>query len=282
MKTLLSLFLFLTAPLLANSQQTLTGKVLDALSEAPVPWTNIGLSDGTSGTVSDEQGAFSLLIQQLNDTVVFSSIGYQTPRLTGRELLTKPQVRLTPATYSLPVVEVTPDMLDNAIVIGSRLEKRNYSVSFGSNQLGAGVGALLTVEQPTFLEKAYFVLNHAKGDSLLLRVNLYSYDEQKGLGPSLLPRNIIIAAPQQRGAISADLSDLRLVVEGSVLLCLEWVKDDNGKGNQGITFRARKSRAGNNMFVKRSSVGAYRNMADEYEGFPGTQLGFYLTGKSKK
>lgn len=66
--------------LLLNSialSQTVSGTVTDAESGETLPGVNVTVKGTTTGTATDSEGAFSLNVPSLNDTLVFSFIGYE-------------------------------------------------------------------------------------------------------------------------------------------------------------------------------------------------------------
>ncbi|GIV34864.1 MAG: membrane protein [Chitinophagales bacterium] len=68
-------------PLVGKAQfYTITGRVTDAVSREPVPFVNIYLKGKNIGTVSDFQGNFILQTATWGDTLIASSIGYQTAK----------------------------------------------------------------------------------------------------------------------------------------------------------------------------------------------------------
>jgi TonB-dependent starch-binding outer membrane protein SusC len=77
-------------------QETVTGRVLDAETGESLPGVNIVLKGTTSGTASDVNGDFSVSVPSLNDTLVFSYIGYQSQEVPINER-TNLEVSLLPA-----------------------------------------------------------------------------------------------------------------------------------------------------------------------------------------
>lgn len=129
-------------------------------------------------------------------------------------------------------------------LFGKKNKNRGLSIGFGNAQLGCEIGSVISIKKETYLKSANFKLNHAEGDSLLFRVNIYHFDEGQ-IGKNILKENIIIYAPQKRGILTVDLTPYELFIHQDVLLTLEWIKDDNGAGNEGITFDTKKSRKSN-------------------------------------
>ncbi|NRA51931.1 MAG: hypothetical protein HRU12_22620, partial [Phaeodactylibacter sp.] len=140
------------------------------------------------------------------------------------------------------------------------------------------IGAAIQIKEPVFIKHANFVLNHAGGDSLLFRVNIRDYQEGKP-GSKLLKEDVFIHTKQKRGVISIDLTPYDLVLEADVLLSLEWIKDDKGKGNADITFDTKKAKSLKGVLVKKNSIGEFETM-----GYVNRKLKpcFYLIGKRIK
>src|ERR1700748_3062330 len=83
---------FFVQSLHAFCQQKLTGIVTDATDGKPVPYASIGITRTPDGTVSGADGAFSITLTEGitgNDTLKFSSIGYQSKAFTVGELRNK-------------------------------------------------------------------------------------------------------------------------------------------------------------------------------------------------
>lgn len=266
---------------LSFAQETIRGIVLDADTKEPVPFVNIGITRSMTGTVSDENGQYQLRIPSLMDVVAFSSIGYQTENIEVKKLIENGEINLRPKPYDIPAIELNASAFTKEVILGAKLEEQGHSIGFGSSELGAEIGAHIGIHKETYIKSAHFPINHASGDSLLFRVNLYDFQNEKA-GENLLPQNVIISAVQKKGMIDVDLSEFNLITANDVLLSLEWIKDDNGKGNVGITFRSQKSRRNNNLYTKYTSQAPFSKLSDLAPRAPKLELGFYLTGKQER
>ncbi|MDA3866849.1 MAG: carboxypeptidase-like regulatory domain-containing protein [Salinivirgaceae bacterium] len=127
----LLLFLFVSGQLL-NAQNTnkLEGIIYNSSDSTYLAYVNIFIRSNTSGTISNEQGAFSFFFKSDNtsDTVVFSAIGYETQKycisgLNNKELT----IYLQPAIIPLEEVVITP--LNSKEIVKEALSKmeQNYS-----------------------------------------------------------------------------------------------------------------------------------------------------------
>lgn len=58
-------------------QETITGTVTDAQDGTPLPGVNVLVKGTTTGTSTGSEGTYSLTVPSLNDTLVFSFVGYE-------------------------------------------------------------------------------------------------------------------------------------------------------------------------------------------------------------
>jgi len=67
-------------------QETITGTVTDAQSGETLPGVNVMVKGTTTGTSTDGEGIFELTVESLQDTLIFSFVGYQTQEvaISGR------------------------------------------------------------------------------------------------------------------------------------------------------------------------------------------------------
>ena len=77
------LFLFLCLPPFVSAQNeiTLSGKVTDTQGTS-LPLVTIAVENTTNGTYSDDKGRYSLKVTRGKQTLVISSVGYETIRTT--------------------------------------------------------------------------------------------------------------------------------------------------------------------------------------------------------
>ena len=69
--------------------QTVSGVVTDDMTGSPLPGVNIVVQGTTTGTASGRDGEFQLAVPSLNDTLMFSFVGYQTRAvpINGRQTI---------------------------------------------------------------------------------------------------------------------------------------------------------------------------------------------------
>lgn len=106
---LLLLLMMMTAPTLIGQKTVIRGKVVDAETGEPVPYTNIGFQHSLVGTISENDGSFFLTTTRATDTLLVSSVGYALIRLPvqiGAEQ--NFDIQLIPTAITLDAVVVTP------------------------------------------------------------------------------------------------------------------------------------------------------------------------------
>lgn len=107
------LVLLLCANPISAQQKTVTGTVIDAQSNEPMPGVTILAKGTTVGTLTDVKGNFTIAVPDQNSTLVISFMGYTTieEALNGRTGLV---LRLTTSTVGL----------DEVVIVGYGVQKK--------------------------------------------------------------------------------------------------------------------------------------------------------------
>lgn len=227
--------------------------IKDNESNKAIPYVNIGVVNSSNGTVSDHTGRFEIESKTLADSIIMSSIGYVTQTICLRDIRENTAIRLFPETYILEELEISSKSYDQEVILGERnLGERGHSFGFGSAQLGTELGAVIEVGKKTIIESVNFVLNHAKGDSLMFRVNVYEY-KNGTVGNKLLNKNIYFSAKQRPGLFTIDVSEYDIQLDQNVVLTLEWLRNFDQLGNRSITFDTKKSKTLRGTYIKYSN-----------------------------
>ena len=259
-----------------KGQNLIQSKVIDSESGKAIPYVNIGIPSLALGTVSDLKGNFEWQKSDNQDSIVFSSIGFETKKLTVHQVEALKMVSLNPVEYELDEVNISASRFANEeVLLGAKNKKRGMSLGFGSSQLGTEVGSKISIDQPFFVKSAHFVLNHAKGDSMVFRVNIYQIDDDNNVGKQLLKEQIIIRKKQKKGTIDLDMEPYNIVLNEDILLCLEWLENDGGRGNLGLTFDLKKGKQDSGIYYKSTSHSGFFNSKQIKKFKPC----FYLMGK---
>jgi hypothetical protein len=104
MKKILFLLFIVTS---INAQKTLTGRLVDSLSFVPIEFATLSIKHKAVGTISDENGHFSLAYDAQKDTIVISCIGYKSMVLYG-SIPNNKELKLVKAVIHLPQLIIAP------------------------------------------------------------------------------------------------------------------------------------------------------------------------------
>ena len=110
LKSLMFSILFMLP--LAMAAQTIKGKIKDASGEA-LPYINILVKGTANGTTTDDNGEFNITVKSLPATLVVSSIGYQTKRVSVKD-----------SAYLNITLQEGSEALDEIVVTGNRTKPR--------------------------------------------------------------------------------------------------------------------------------------------------------------
>ncbi|MDG2386308.1 MAG: carboxypeptidase-like regulatory domain-containing protein [Flavobacteriaceae bacterium] len=212
-------------------QTELIGQVIDALTEEPIPYVNIGLVDENIGTVSDEQGYFQLEIDPLQysqSNLRFSMIGFESKTYVLQEYLQKELliIPLTEESTELEEVVVSTKRTQfETKILGNKTTTKLIYAAFTTNKLGNEMGFVVRQrKRPMILKK--FNISLVENDYGLIRFRINFYSVENGLPTStLLKENIIIETDATSGIVSKDLAPYEIVIDEDFFVSIEWIED---------------------------------------------------------
>ena len=212
-------------------QVDLVGQVIDAETEEPLPYVNIGLVNQNIGTVTDEAGYFELEVPGNGfayATLRFSMIGFEPQDFTLQEyrdqkILTIPLKEK--ATALEEVVLTTKRNKYQTKILGNKTTSQLIYAAFTTNKLGNEMGFLVRGRKnPMILKKFNVSLVENVYGPIRFRLNFY--DLKDGLpNETLLNENIIVETDIQSGIVSKDLTPYEIVIDQDFFVSIEWIED---------------------------------------------------------
>jgi hypothetical protein len=97
------------AATLLSGQSNITGRVVDAVSGAPLPYCTVARIGHAQGTITNEEGIYQLSLAQPQDSVRFSYIGYHPHTRPLNAALDGLDIRLAPMAVQLAEATIRPD-----------------------------------------------------------------------------------------------------------------------------------------------------------------------------
>jgi hypothetical protein len=224
-----SLLAFLLIPVVAFGQLMISGKTLSKSADA-IPFVNIGVVGREIGTSSDASGQFTLnlSLENIDDTILFSAIGYHSVWIRVEQLLDGQQkeIRLEEKVTQLQDVTVMGGKLRE--VVRGRKKPGKSSGRVMGKAPGAQFARKFNSKGKTICVKdvsAYFTSFRV---SVTLRLRIYDF-ENEVQGADLLNINVFVGMGKLQDWVTVDISEHNVCSDKQILIGYEWL-DDNFKG----------------------------------------------------
>lgn len=221
----------------------LLGRIVDAKTDLPLSYVNVGILNREVGTVTDSLGKFNLnVLEEFSyDTVRISMIGYEPVELVLGNIIKKKdtlKVGLKEQVNELNEVVVSARAFKRR-TLGNKTESKFISTGFGYDQLGTEMGVKINIRKnPTFVDAFNFMVSYNRlSAKSIFRLNFYEVNKRKP-GKNILKDNILVAIePKQTGKMTIDLKPYDIVLKEDVIATLEWVDiEGENKKNEAIFF----------------------------------------------
>ncbi|WP_136467819.1 carboxypeptidase-like regulatory domain-containing protein [Flagellimonas onchidii] len=269
------------------SQESITGKILEAETLKPLAYVNIGIANKAVGTVSDTHGNFKLQLNEKvvsKDTIVFSHIGY-APRFIPISVLSNQNVtvKLEPLETRLQEVVVkykkpkTKKMGRKSKGFG--LMHQNF-YSFHEkdvdDRLSKEIGVRVPVKKDCRVQALNFNITTNDFKSLRFRINFYQI--KKGLPGELLnTRDIIFEIEDGHlGWFKVDLTSFDILLEKDlkeVVVSIQWLESEKATPKSKYFSISTKVASTKSCFFREKTMDKWRVMK--------SKPSFYLDAECK-
>lgn len=212
----------------------MNGRILDADTNQPVAFANIGFVDRGIGTVSDDQGFFELqfLSSQVGADATFqvSIIGYTTRQFTHSQLKSilndKQPIRLSPTRYNLETVALDGVRYRSKTIGNSKLEAYRFGYWKNQNGLGGEIATTIKIrDKGTRLDALKLKVVENISDSLLIRVNVYDIDPTYFTpAQKISTQPILHTIAIKEGTEFIPLKEYGIVVDDDIIVSVELLK----------------------------------------------------------
>ena len=238
MKSLLAILLLVSMNAMSQSQ---AGVVLNGKDRSPVPFAKIGIMGKGIGTIADENGRFTLVVDKKygKDKIRFSCIGYSSydisvadyKHMDNKTILLQQRPADT-ATMKQPTA--------NAKVKTYGSFGTNDNIEINGGLPGSEVGVVFNFKESSLLDKLMVKIQSNSVDTLLYRVNVYNVIGD-GKFELMLKKPIYYKSASGDlvdKTITIDLSNDNVLVKGSKLITIEQLKNF---GNGDLKFSGIKN-----------------------------------------
>ncbi len=254
-------------------QSIYSGFIKDSISNAPLPYVNIGVVDRDVGTVSDMEGKFKISLEDKfdDDSLRVSIVGYQTRVFKVAEfkayIVNNPEMKLLERTQELRAIIVTEKRLKEEI-LGNRTESKKFRGGFTKSDLGNELGIVVQVKKGGAFIKTFnaFIVSNTS-DSMKFRLNFY--DLKNGLpNIKIVSDQIIFPIKTKTGKFVLDLRQYDIKVNDDFFVSLELIENFGQKDTRGILFSV--GFLGSAFITRETSQGKWKK-------YRGVSLGFNVT-----
>ena len=243
------------------------GVLKDINSKEALAYVNIGVLNKNSGTVSDVNGQFQLVLDEKydNEILKISIIGYKSIIYNVADFK-KAITENKDFFLEKEVAELKEIIISNKKMqtrnFGNVLEKKTVSAGFVNNVLGNEIGMIIKIKKkPTFIKAFHAIVDYNHYKEFKFRLNFY--DLKDGLpNNSILQESIIVTSTIKKGKLSVDLDEYDIVVQDDFFVAIELIE---GLGEGGLHFLADYS--GNQIISRAASQGKWKKQEDVSFGF---------------
>lgn len=287
--------LLLMMPQVSMGQIQLEGQVVSLPVKYPIPFANIGIMNGTVGTISDHDGSFSMTISDhyANDTVVFSALGFERVRIPIRNFVRQNQltIYLKETAYRLSEIVVTADRGKAKLVYAGNPQFEGSSIYADTVNAGSAMALLVKntgrkgkqkFEYPAFIrEVQVMILNNTFG-SFKIRARIYNVVMKSGKpfpGIDLLNESVVLQSTITDGWLSFDLTPYRLQVDEDFFVAFEWILEKSDRNNLFKQYETFKKQNPDKVAQNYSIVDGEKVIFDNFQGnfFFGTSFGISVS-----
>ena len=192
------LFVLIIVAKIAFSQNNVDSKLVDAITNEPMPFVHITIPNKKIGLISDESGAFLINNLDKSDTIKFSSIGYTEKAILVGDINNK-LIKLDKKIYILDEVVIRPENIQKKL-FGDLKKKSSSTISNNSRKGGFQILRLLSTNcVGCRISKISFFINNFTEQSKKMRLRIYSYDDKtQEPQEDILNKSIIITRDFKR------------------------------------------------------------------------------------
>jgi len=249
------------------SQTKITGKVIDT-NQSPLAYVNIGIKKKDIGTVSREDGSFTINIppEFQHDSLTFSIVGYYEVNLLIKELSSDEGLTIG--------LKEKATQLREVVVVGKKPVEKKYGIKKrgaihftdgifkkdDSFEIGQVIHLGNALAQITSL---HLHINSSRPDSANFRINFYRYDtDENAPRQRIIEKYILQRHPIKEGWLKFDLSGDSIQLKGNVLAAIEFIPESK-KDTKQILY-AVKLGGSSKSFFRKNSLGQWTRPPHHY------------------
>lgn len=249
--------LFYTTSLFAQYEVTIEAFVLNKETNRPIPYVNIGFIKKSIGTVSKEDGKFTLIYHEDiiggKELLQFSALGYRTLKVRASQLVkfltNTNKFYLEQEPFALNEVLLTNEKRSRERLGTMQATRNTFGYWKGEIALGGEITTKIKInKKSTKLLDLEFNLVENTADSLRVRVNVYDYKNRFPTS-KLISNNIVHTITSGLSHETISLEPYNIIVSDDIVVGIELVEVFGDK----IRFAISANNKTGTSFTKRIS-----------------------------
>ena len=250
------------------SQTQIIGKVIDTNNKHPLAYVNIGIKEKNVGTISKEDGSFTIEIppEYQSGSLTFSIVGYYESNLSIKDLILEGDVVIK--------LKEKATQLEEVVITGKKLVEKKYGIKRrgaihftdgifkkdDSFEIGQVIRLGNSLAQITSLN---LHINSSRPDSANFRINFYRYNIDENIPKErIIEKSILQRHPVNEGWLKFDLSNYNILIKGDVLMSLEFIPEIENDVKQ--IFYEVKLGGSSKSFFRKTSLGQWTRPPHHY------------------
>ena len=233
---LLILCLLAGFSLTTEAQIRISGKVTQSNSSQGIAYANIGIINTEIGTISNEDGSFSISIPATysDQNLLFSSIGFTQKIIPVASLQDKQIliIHLDEKVFELRTIYVTPGKTKKKLATLGNGKSFLLSGQLHCDTASAGSAMALLIDKSnypdfTHIQTVSLFIAANKFPTFKIRLRILAVDstDQNKPGFDLLNQQVIAVSDIQKGWLQFDLPNTFQINEKAFYLVFEWILD---------------------------------------------------------
>ena len=222
----------------------ISGRVVDASTQKPIPYANIGVAGKAIGTVATAAGDFSFIVKEgqlaSTDKLVASCVGYESMAVAldvGK--LEALQFSLKPQVVEIAEVKVkTTKPKKKVLGKNDRAFFTHYNFytvrdTAAHDRLGREVGNIIKLGKACYVNDFNVYVGWSEFTFVRFRLNIYEVVNDLP-GKSLLQEDVIFEVKGSKpGWVQVDLKRYNILLEGheQVAVTVQWLESNKQKEN---------------------------------------------------
>lgn len=224
-------FLLFFIPFFVFSQeQTAKGFILDKVTKEPIPYVNISILESQIGTSSDDDGSYSLSInnEDLSKNVKLSSLGYKDSTIVVSEFLKLSKVYLRPIAEQLDEVEVFEKFEEKTLLINEIIEE-DLCQGYSSHVENPWILALYfpfdkAYETTDYLKSIRFHFGNFRNKKAKFRLRVFSIGIDSLPDEDLLKESVVVSLKKKQKTVDINISDYNIIFpRDGFYVAFEWL-----------------------------------------------------------